>query len=161
MCGGSHVCVRFRTPLRLLNLISSAFTPTTNQKKTMKSPLCRRHERQFAPTGHSWKLFCFYRKMYVYDNTCFADASAIGVSRSLSRFFANLRTIKTPASPANFNHCSPNYAFVCSCSRDGSLPALLVLRLTSNEAAVIRCYTFAFFVSILRDKWSYSLCAIM
>lgn len=119
MCGGSHVCVRFRTPLRLLNLISSAFTPTTNQKKTMKSPLCRRHERQFAPTGHSWKLFCFYRKMYVYDNTCFADASAIGVSRSLSRFFANLRTIKTPASSANFNHCSPNYAFVCSCSRDG------------------------------------------
>lgn len=39
--------------------------------------------------------------MYVYDNTCFVDASAIGVSRDLSRFFANLRTIKTPASPAN------------------------------------------------------------
>lgn len=32
--------------------------------------------------------------MYVYDNTCFADASAIGVSLSLFRFFANLKDYK-------------------------------------------------------------------
>lgn len=32
--------------------------------------------------------------MYVYDNTCFSDASTIGVTRSLFRFFANLNDYK-------------------------------------------------------------------
>lgn len=109
----------------------------------MRPPLCR--EGQFAPlppqATHE-NHFVFYRKMYVYDNTCFGDASAMGVSGSLSRFFANLQSVKTPASSPNSTDVQSNDAFIRSCLAKKSNDRLLRYNIQFKT-------TFEVFVSFL------------
>lgn len=80
------------SPLTKFNIVG--FYADDEPKKNYETAIVLATRTAVRACRHSWKLFCFYRKMYVYDNTCFADASAIGVTRGLFRFFANLNDYK-------------------------------------------------------------------